>query len=390
MFSYYTAIIMMSWMALGVLCILIHENGRIPRADKRLFYTTYLLIAVSALAEWCGVRLDGNADVPAWILRLMKCADYTLTPMAGGALVMQMHMRNRWQKALQGILVANTAFQLFSLFNDWMIRIDDQHHYTHGPLYAFYLGVCLAIISIVLIQFVIYGKSFRRQNRKSLYLIMLMVIAGIVVQEILPVGHRTAYIGLTLGAAMMFIHYSEFSQMASDEQMMQQQIKIDTDALTGVFSRMAYSDTLKRLNAAGDLPESFAAFTIDINGLKDVNDRLGHDAGDELICGAARCIEAAFHEAARCYRTGGDEFVVLAEDMDSIQASAALDHLARETEQWRGDKIERLMLASGCALAKDHPGLSAEALVRKADLAMYEAKAEYYRMTGIDRRHSRS
>ena len=389
MFRYYTAIILLSWMALGVLCILVHENGRIPRADKRLFYLTYLLIAVSALAEWCGIFMDGRTNLPRWLLALAKCADYSLTPMAGGALVMQMHLRNRWGKALQGILAANLLFQLLAAPNGWMICIDDQNHYQHGPLYGAYLLLCLAIIGMVLIQSVIYGKSFRHQNRKSLFAVSLLVLAGIAVQETAPAGLRTAYIGLTLGAALMFIHYSEFSQLAADEHLREQQIRIETDALTGVFSRMAYSDTLNRLNAAEKLPETFAAYTIDINGLKEINDTLGHDAGDELIRGAAKCIEAVFRDRGHCYRTGGDEFVVLAKEPNRAAADTALLRLELSSREWRGEKAKELKLASGFALARENPGLSAEKLVREADLAMYEAKAEYYRSTGLDRRRPR-
>ena len=73
--NYYTSIILLSMMALLVLCILVQENGRIPKNNKRLLYLTYLLIALSALAEWTGLRLDGLASLPKWPLLLAKCAD---------------------------------------------------------------------------------------------------------------------------------------------------------------------------------------------------------------------------------------------------------------------------------------------------------------------------
>ena len=385
MFSYYTSIILLSWMALGVLCILIRENGRISRADKRLLCATYALIAVSALAEWCGVQLDGRADTPRWLFKLVKCVDYILTPMAGGALVIQIRVNNRWQKALMAILGLNTAFQLISVFTGWMVVIDGENHYAHGPLYGVYMLVCLAIIAIVVVQFILYGRSYRRQNRWSLYAIIALVVIGIAIQEGLPRGHRVSYIAMTIGAALMFIHYTEFSQLATDDFVSEQRIALDTDPLTGLRSRYAYSRALKRYDMKGALPDDLAAFTVDINGLKEANDTLGHDAGDELICGAARCIERAF-SAGRFYRTGGDEFVVLATDMNRVRADVALSRLRREADKWRGGKGQGLKLAAGYALAADSPGLTSEKLVHEADLQMYEAKAEYYRKTGLDRR----
>ena len=103
---------------------------------------------------------------------------------------------------------------------------------------------------------------------------MALVITAILIQEVLPGGNRTAYIGLTLGAILMFIHYTEFARLATDDYIHRQQVALDTDPLTGVHSRYAYSRMLKEYDISGGLPDSFAAFTIDINGLKRVNDSI--------------------------------------------------------------------------------------------------------------------
>lgn len=388
MISYYTSIIILSWLALGVLSVLIRENDRLAKSDKRLLYLTYALIAISALAEWCGVQLDGRTDVPKWILVFVKTADYILTPLAGGALVVQMRIENRWRNAMLGILAANAVLQAVSAFTGWMVVVDEAHHYSHGPLYGLYMGLCLAIIAIVIIEFILYGRSFRRQNRLSLYAIMLLVVIGIAIQEALPGDNRTSYISLALGAALMFIHYSEYSQLAMDDTVSEQQTQIDTDVLTGLFSRNVYSRTLKKLDSAGPLPKDLAAFTIDINGLKTVNDSLGHEAGDELIRGAAACIVNAFGTGRSCYRTGGDEFVVLT-PMSREEATSVLMALNQETRRWRGEKAKSLSVSTGFALSQDYDGLTSEALVRESDKAMYEAKAAYYRKTGRDRRNRR-
>ena len=64
----------------------------------------------------------------------------------------------------------------------------------------------------------------------------------------------------------------------------------------------------------------------------------------------------------------------------------ALRRLQQEAGKWRGEKGESQKLAAGYAPAADHPGLTSGKLVHEADLQMYEAKAEYYRKTGLDRR----
>ena len=266
-----------------------------------------------------------------------------------------------------------------------MLTVDEQHRYFHGPLYSIYIAAYLLVAVLIILEFIDYGRRFRRQNKISLYAILALVLAGVLIQEVMGGGTRTAYLSLTLGMAMMYIHTTEFSQMEADDQLGEQSIQINTDALTGVYSRHAYSAALNALDAGGQIPERLAVFSIDVNGLKAVNDSLGHEAGDELICGAARCIENALGKWGKCYRTGGDEFIVLAE-MDWNTTYAALARLEREAGHWRGKRVASLHLAAGCATAEERPGLTAEKLVAEADKAMYARKAAYYREAGVDRR----
>lgn len=176
--------------------------------------------------------------------------------------------------------------------------------------------------------------------------------------------------------------------MEMDEYLERQQRQIDTDALTGVRSRTAYIKMLKSYEDRGQLPSDLAAFTIDINGLKQVNDSLGHSAGDELICGAAECIIKALEADGNCYRTGGDEFVVL-KNMNRDDAKTALQRLDTETRRWRGELVKSLSVSAGYALAEECDAVTAETLVRESDNAMYAAKAAYYQKPGLDRRKRR-
>ena len=385
-YSYYVNVLLLCWMALAALSILVHENSRITRYDKKLFYLTYGLIALSSLAELGGVLLDGRTDVPRWALAAFKCLDYVLSPLAGGALVAQMKLRNRWNIALIAILVFNTVFQLLAVRFGWSTVIDAQNRYSHGPLFPLYLVVCASIAVLVGVQFYQYSRTFRRYNRLSLYAIMLLLAVSIAVQEVLT-GDRTVYLGLTLCAALMFIHYSEYSQLASDDFIARQQAALDIDPLTGLLSRYAYTKALGEYDAYHRLPDGFAAFSIDINGLKNVNDNYGHGAGDELIRGAALCIARAFSRNASCFRIGGDEFVVFVKGIDRGNADFLLDRLRIETEQWQGDTVRKLRMSAGYALKEDvQPDTNAEKLVSLADQEMYRMKADYYRKPGKDRR----
>ena len=181
--------------------------------------------------------------------------------------------------------------------------------------------------------------------------------------------------------AAMYIHNIEFSQLASDDAINKQQIVIMTDALTGVSSRYAYELAMKRLEELPSLPKRFTVFSIDINGLKLANDVYGHETGDELICAAAICIKKVFGTKGICYRTGGDEFVIISE-MDKDQAQHMLEQLKKETTAYRSRRVKRLRLAAGYATAADYPEYSCEKLIAVADDAMYAEKRAYYDAKG--------
>ena len=210
MVSYYTVLMILCWMALIVLCVLVHESSWISHEDKRLFYLTYGIIILSSFAEWLGVQLSGNESVPVWALEAVKCLDYILTPMAGGAIVAQMKLRNRWFKALIAVLAGNAVFQIIASFNDWMILVDMQHRYIHGPLYGVYIAIYLLVTFLTAAEFVIFSLSYRKRNRVSLISVFVLVLVGIGIQEVLGGECRTAYVALTLGVTLMFIHYAGF------------------------------------------------------------------------------------------------------------------------------------------------------------------------------------
>ena len=383
--TFYTAIIIVVWLALIVLSILVHENNRISNHTKAVMYLTYAVTAVAALAEWLGVQFNGNAKIPVDLLKTVKLFDYILTPIAGGAIVLQLRTKTIWKKIIFGILGVNLIFQIVSVFTGLMLVVDADHFYHHGPAYIAYIVIYSLIIIFVIIEFAMYGAKFKKQNRVSLYALLVFVAVGILLQEIFGSEIRTAYISLAIGLSLMFIHYSEFSQLEADNRIREQMKQISLDPLTGISNRHAYIEHLQRLIDAETLPDDLVVYSIDINGLKKTNDTLGHAAGDELICGAADCITTIFDKYGKTYRTGGDEFIVIA-NIETNQIYSLVSQLNKLGASWKGKQSKTLSFSIGAAARKDNPELKPEKLVILADQRMYKAKNEYYQETGFERR----
>ena len=138
------------------------------------------------------------------------------------------------------------------------------------------------------------------------------------------------------------------------------------DMLTGLYNRNRYIERLEAYKQVQN--QQIGAIYIDLNGLKKVNDKQGHRAGDELIVRAAGTIAGIFAEDA--YRVGGDEFVVILLDVSR-------EDFARKTEQLRRQMQENGVDASiGGVWQASTENL--ENLLRRADENMYREKKRYY------------
>lgn len=152
-----------------------------------------------------------------------------------------------------------------------------------------------------------------------------------------------------------------------------------SDSLTGLWNRRGFSvraeQELRRARREGLQAK---VIFVDVDGLKEVNDRIGHHYGDAMIGDAATVLREIFSEADVIARWGGDEFVVLTLEGEDTPASirkrfsAALDRFNRRREQ----KPYRLALSIGIA---DCPATGAGAIenaVKRADAHMYTHKRE--------------
>lgn len=155
----------------------------------------------------------------------------------------------------------------------------------------------------------------------------------------------------------------------------------NTDELTKCFNRRAYDLDMEQL----DLNTEWAYISLDLNGLKQANDSLGHSAGDELICAASNCMKFAFASYGKIYRIGGDEFVVLIQesvsDIDSI-----LQVFDTTIHDWHGKYSNSISVSYGVVKSTEQDFDSIYSVSKLADERMYKSKSEFYNMSGNDRR----
>ena len=157
-----------------------------------------------------------------------------------------------------------------------------------------------------------------------------------------------------------------------------------SDELTGLKNRRALQEDCKQIAQAGNLRQ-LSIILMDLNGLKGVNDTLGHQAGDELLLGTAQCLTQAMQSCGQLYRTGGDEFLILL-NCSRQELEAVLAKFDQLTSSWRGHQVGPISTARGVVRCEDYPDLDFVDLIDMADRRMYEDKKQYYLKTGKPRR----
>ncbi len=151
------------------------------------------------------------------------------------------------------------------------------------------------------------------------------------------------------------------------------------DVLTGLVNRRSLIEHLEHAVASADRRHSeFALLFLDLDKFKQINDSFGHDVGDELLRQVAARLSAAVRVADVVARLGGDEFVVLIEGKDSAgNAARVARKIASAHARPFAIAPHRIHTTTSIGIAiYPQDGANARALMKSADLAMYQAKAE--------------
>lgn len=145
------------------------------------------------------------------------------------------------------------------------------------------------------------------------------------------------------------------------------------DSLTGLLNRHEFDRALAgRLGAPG--PHRFALLLADVDFFKQINDRHGHVIGDAVLRSLALTLQDEARDSGAAFRYGGEEFAILLDEAGEAEALAMAERLRRSVAALTHLPEAEITCSFGLAL---HPPVrSAEALLRAADAALYEAKAK--------------
>jgi diguanylate cyclase (GGDEF)-like protein len=214
---------------------------------------------------------------------------------------------------------------------------------------------------------------------------------GVTHQQTIELDEALSLGGLIAVGLLIFAARRYREQIAAEQHARELALR---DPLTGLANRRQFDDALKAVIAAvPGAGTTHAVFLLDLNRFKQVNDVHGHGVGDDLLITVSQRLLKSVREGDLVARLGGDEFTILAQHLSGAEAATTIASrviAALEEPIVAGSKKHQINVAIGIALVPGDAGTFQEAL-RKADVALYRAKAERrsavrFFEAGMDRR----
>ena len=205
------------------------------------------------------------------------------------------------------------------------------------------------------------GKIRNRRKNGEVYFQHLSIAA-------LPAGHQ--------GEGAFVATFSDITQRKVDEELILHQAS--HDPLTDLPNRRTFEDRLEMSLAGADRHQRiFALLYLDLDHFKEVNDSLGHAAGDTLLTQATRRMRSCVRAGDTLARLGGDEFAIILSELESAQEATEIAHRLIDALAcpYLLDGTQASVTASIGIAIHPHDGKDANSLRQCADAALYRAKA---------------
>ena len=352
--------LMQNWsliLVLSAFAIALHITVFLDKKTIRRLYV--LIVGVFLLSISVFVEFECAAPAGYRILRsVLMAIRYSATPFIIAQLIYTLVKRLTGFIFIPAIILLVIDF--VSIFTGIVFWIDEGNAFSRGVL-GYLPFIVTGLYSIALVYFLI-----KRSNKKLMEIIPILflsfaLLSGLVFPFIF--GSDFSKIFCTTIAMALFIYYVF--------EILQQTKK---DSLTGLLNRHAY-----HADVCTNPEEITALISIDMNGLKTLNDMFGHTAGDEALISLALCFQKALKSGQFGYRIGGDEFMIICRKTSQENVNELINRIKHNVAETKYN------CAIGYSYSADGKK-PIEDMLRESDMMMYAEKERYYTENGKDRR----
>ena len=338
--------------------IKLYSEKKAKDAELRYFWMTLICCALLVLQDVAESLAAQDPDLRFFRI-LFSVIGYVLRPVAaiGLLLVVCPPKRRTWRLWIPALI--NLAINLTAFFSPIVFSFDQDYHFVRGPL-----GYSVFIVGMLYMAQILVATWHRFHERKrSERWILILCAAACIIASVLD----ALYWGIRLNDAIMISSVFFYMFLRSHDNRL--------DPLTSLENRFAFYEDIQRH------PKSVSAIaSLDMNGLKHINDTQGHAEGDKALAAIGQCLNGINGKNTVAYRIGGDEFAILFFKQDEESVSRTVLQACEAVKQ------AGFSLSAGYAMREGDERV--EDLLHESDRKMYEDKAAYYRQSGMDRRRN--
>jgi len=321
--------------------------------DKKTVIRMYALIAevlilsIMVFAEFYLAERNAYPSFRPFLIAVR----YSITPFLIAQIIYTIIKKQKWFVFIPAIIL--TVIDFVSIPTGIVFRLDETGSMKRGPL-GLLPYVVVGLYCVLLVVLMIRHSSKQSTERIPIVYFCFAFFAGIIMPFL--IGKEYAQLFCVTIAISVFVYYV-FSILQLTKK----------DPLTGLLNRQAYYSDIS------NVPEEISALvSIDMNGLKVINDTEGHTAGDKAISTIATCFLRAAKRRQPVYRVGGDEFVIVCR---KVSEDEVINLTKRIHEQ-----VDATPYSCSVGYSYSPDGKKPiDELLKESDAKMYAEKQLYYK-----------
>ena len=324
--------------------------------EKRTILRLYALILslfIFSMIVFLEFSLEDRGEL-ANVRLILMAIRYSATPMIIAFIIYTLAKNVKWTVFIPAIIL--TAFDLISIFTGTVFYLDSEGKLKRGP-FGYLPYVMVGAYSFFLV-YILYKRSNKRPTELfPIGFLCLAFASGLVLPFIL--GKEYSHIFCVTITIALFVYYVFLILQLTEK-----------DALTGLLNRQSFyaavNNDTKNLNAV---------VTIDMNGLKAINDLEGHAEGDKALETLAFCFMQASTAKESVFRIGGDEFVIVCRKVSEEEVKKLIDRIREKVAETRYHCAIGYSFSSGGDRNIDE-------MIKESDQMMYKDKMDFYSQPG--------
>ena len=327
--------------------------------DNRTILRMYALILILFIfsmivyAEFSLAEMGGFTEVRLILMAIR----YSATPFVVAFIIYTLAKDVPWYVFVPATVLV--ILDIISIFNGIVFSLGDDGKLERGPL-GYLPYIMVGLYSVMLVYLLVKRSNKRPAEIFPIGFLCFAFASGLVLPFILGQDYSKIFC-VTITIAL-FVYYV-FSILQLTEK----------DSLTGLLNRQSFYASVK--NAPKEIN---ALVSIDMNGLKEINDTEGHTAGDVALETLADCFNKAASSKDSVYRLGGDEFVILCRKSTEAEVKSLIERIRSKVSE------TRYHCAIGYSYRPNGPK-NIDDMTRESDEMMYKDKMEYYSKPGNKR-----